>query len=108
MTDCIVEDSKIKNYLLDINHPVGGGKAKFFLAGGFSPDEPALFAEALKRHLHEHHTAAKTSKTSLGARRLVIEGAMTMPDGRAPEVRTIWDIDPGQKSPRLITAYAVD
>ena len=31
MTDCIVDDFKIKNYLLDINHPVGGGKAKFFL-----------------------------------------------------------------------------
>ena len=36
--------SKLENYLLNINHPVGGSKAKFFInVLGYSHDKPKLF-----------------------------------------------------------------
>jgi len=34
VTDCIIEDAKVRDYLLNLDHEDGGPKAKFFIAGG--------------------------------------------------------------------------
>jgi hypothetical protein len=33
--DAVVPREKIQDYLLDLGHPIGGGKALFFLSFGF-------------------------------------------------------------------------
>ncbi len=33
--EAIVPRGKVENYLLDLAHPIGGGKARFFLRFGF-------------------------------------------------------------------------
>lgn len=50
MTDCIIEDAKVRDYLLNFDSKDGQAKARFFIAGGFSRDDPAPFVAALKRH----------------------------------------------------------
>jgi len=36
-----------------------------------------------------------------------IEGPLNCPDGRSPQVRTVWQVDTDELAPRLITAYPV-
>ncbi|WP_245524468.1 DUF6883 domain-containing protein [Methylobacterium nonmethylotrophicum] len=42
-----VPGSKLVHYLLNVDHPKGGPKARFFLAFGFDPTQPETMAEAL-------------------------------------------------------------
>ncbi len=107
MTDCIIEDAKVRDYLLNLDHEDGGPKAKFFIAGGFSRDEPAPFVAALRRHFLENPPTRRTPD-NFGGVRITVDAPMIVPDGRAPMVRTVWTIDEGQTLPRLITAYPLD
>ena len=39
-SEVIIEESKLRDYLLSIDHPVGGPKARFFLDHEFSRENP--------------------------------------------------------------------
>jgi hypothetical protein len=104
---CIVAPEKIAKYLLDLGHRDGAAKAKFFIGGGFSPDEPEALAEALKRHFRENKPSERQSDR-FGGERIVIDAPMEVPDGRSPMVRSVWGIDEDQTVPRLLTAYPID
>lgn len=45
-----VEERKVREYLLNLAHPSGGSKARFFRARGFSPEDWRAFARALVLH----------------------------------------------------------
>jgi len=47
---------------------------------------------------------AETGETPLGIR-YAVDGIMAAPDGRAPNVRTVWFIETGEEVPRFVTAY---
>jgi hypothetical protein len=105
--DCIVEDAKVRDYLLNPDHEDGAPKAKFFIAGGFDRDQPAVFTTALRRHFLENKYT-KEQQDSFGGVRITIDAPMSVPDGRTPMVRTVWKVDEGEMFPRLITAYPID
>ena len=107
MIDCIIEDAKVRDYLLNPSHEDGAPKARFFIDGGFSRDEPAPFVAALRRHLLENSPTTR-KPDNFGGVRITVDAPMIVPDGRAPRVRTVWKIDEGQTLPRLITAYPID
>jgi len=44
----IVPGEKIQNYLLNLAHPIGGGKARFFLHFGFHAEKWQLLADAVR------------------------------------------------------------
>ena len=50
-----IDAHKISRYLTDLAHPVGGPKAKDLMRFGFSPDEPAILANALVLHAMGNH-----------------------------------------------------
>jgi len=58
-------------------------------------EERAQLAEAFLESLH------------FGPR-YEVEGELAAPDGRRPQVRTVWQQDAGQVAPRLITAYPLE
>ncbi len=99
-----VEEKKITEYLLSDTHPQGRSKAQFFRAFGFVPERGAELAEALVRHAQ---TGSVVSQVSLpDSTQYAIEGELPAPDGRRPQVRTVWETRPGgEPRPRLITAY---
>lgn len=98
-----IEHSKISNYLLNLNHPKGGPKARFWLAFGFDPSNPGVMAQALASHAWEN--APGTLKTPLvGPPRLVFEGTIDTPDMRDPIVRTVWELE-DPNTARFLTAY---
>jgi hypothetical protein len=98
----VAEDKLIK-YLLDIDHPVGGSKAKFFLGFGFSPAEPEALASALAAHPWLN-PQGRLVTPPIGLPRLTFEGPLVAPDGRAPRVRTVWEVTPDDTA-RFLTAY---
>ncbi len=41
-----IPNDKIVFYLLNVDHPKGGPKARFFLSFGFDPTKPGIMADA--------------------------------------------------------------
>ncbi|HXG09345.1 MAG TPA: hypothetical protein VNK04_06105 [Gemmataceae bacterium] len=102
----VVEQAKICEYLLNPAHRFGASKARFFAAFGFTLDAWEVLAAALKEHSAENEVT-KVKETGFGLR-YEVEGELAAPDGRRPRVRSVWQVDTGQITPRPITAYPVE
>lgn len=102
-SNAIVEREKILGYLLDSEHLIGASKANFFSRFGFSADKWEMLADALWLH-GQTHEVKRMRETGFGPR-YEVEGTLAAPDGRAPLVRSVWQLDKGAVAPRLITAY---
>jgi len=100
-----VSRRKIVAYLLAHGHPQGRHKAAFFARFGYDRNRWESLAEALIRHAREYDVV-KSEQTPFGMR-YTIEGALDTPDGRRPLVRSVWFIEEGESTPRLVTAYPV-
>ena len=98
-----VDQKKVIEYLLNREHPDGQSKAEFFQRFGFRSESWQVLAEALRNHAVEH-AVSKTVESAYGTRYLV-EGPLPTPDGRRPNVRTVWVVEKGTSIPRLVTAY---
>jgi hypothetical protein len=101
--NAIVSAPKIVNYLLSLTHPDGRSKAQFFLSFGFSPDNWQELASALLAHA-ANHEATKLELSPFGTR-YISEGAIVTPDGRTPQICSIWFIATGEIIPALVSAY---
>lgn len=98
-----VERRKLVDYLLNLSSPQGRGKARFFLARGFTPEEWQEMRQAFLRHALENDVSS-TRLTEHGVN-YSIEGEMATPDGRVSLVRSVWKIRFEEDFPRLISAY---
>ncbi|MAS35902.1 MAG: hypothetical protein CL610_17980 [Anaerolineaceae bacterium] len=101
-----IPESKITNYLLNAEHPKGRSKAKYFTQFGFSVAQWKQLADALFDHA-QNHEVNKTEHTPFGIR-YVIEGELSAPDNRRPQVRVVWFIEKAGMQPRLVTAYPLE
>jgi hypothetical protein len=99
----VIAQNKIEDYLLNIGHPIGGDKARFFLHFGFRREDWAILSSALRQHACENQVARSDSDAD-GVTYLV-EGPLHTPSGRTPRVRSVWVIEMGELAPRFITAY---
>jgi len=98
-----VDRAKVVDYLLSTEHEKGRDKAEFFLGFGFSGERWEDFANALRLH-GASHEAVMEREDDFGVR-YSVDGMLESPDGRNPGVRSVWMIDRGGSSPRLISAY---
>ena len=48
----IIRQEKLAEYLLNLSHPDGWGKAKFFIQCGFPVNEPEKLKSALLQSMH--------------------------------------------------------
>ncbi|HMO57871.1 MAG TPA: hypothetical protein PKA05_11380 [Roseiflexaceae bacterium] len=99
----VVPERKITAYLLSQTHRDGRSKAAFFIRFGFTTDDWEGLAQALLRHA-ANYDVTETETTPFGTN-YVIEGPLLAPDGRLPQVRVVWFIAAGERSPSLATAY---
>lgn len=99
----IVEESKVVDYLLSAHHPDGRAKAAFFAAFGFRAQRWRNFARALRAHGASGEVSGM-SESGYGTR-YSVDGVIETPDGRNPQVRTVWIVDSQRRAPRLVTAY---
>ncbi len=98
-----VDQMKITEYLLSTSHPDGSSKASFFCQFGFTLENWEIFAQSLRRHA-KNHDVTKVVESKYGTR-YSIDGYLETPDGRNPEVRSIWITEKQSTIPRLITAH---
>jgi len=101
-----ISREKITEYLLNPLHPDGAGKAQFFIALGFTVEEYLVLADAL-RQLAADFPVVKSTQSRYGIK-YVVDGELQTPIGKTPTLRTVWIIDDGAETPRLITAYPQD
>jgi hypothetical protein len=99
----VVPPAKITRYLLDLNSEQGKSKATFFLAFGFTIERWEVMVTALRQHAIVCDVTT-TRQTERGIH-YVVEGALQTPDGRNPQVRTVWKIERGELVPGFVTAY---
>ena len=102
----VVEREKITDYLLNPAHSYGAGKARFFAHFGFRMAAWEQLAQALIEH-GQKHDVTKTRETGFGPR-YEVEGKLNCPNGRRPQVRSVWQLDQGAVAPRLLTAYPLE
>ena len=101
-----VEKEKIIDYLLNARHPYGSSKASFFTRFGFTVEQWESFAERLRQQ-GSSHPVSRVTETVFGPR-YNVDGEIVTPDGRNPNIRTVWQMDNGELAPRLITAYPIE
>jgi hypothetical protein len=99
----IVDASKVRDYLLSPEHPVGRFKARVFGAAGYhQPDWPRLHRDLLALA-----TTMDVEQTALDGHgeRFLGSGSLVGPNGSLLPVTTIWIIRSGEAAPRFVTAY---
>lgn len=98
-----IDERKILDYLLATDHPVGGDKAAFFIAVGYSRRAWKQLRKDLVE-LTEHGEIIAKQETAFG-HKYVVDGVVQSPSGRMIGLRTVWISDGPDEPPRLVTAY---
>jgi hypothetical protein len=98
-----VERKKLEGYLLSSTHPIGRSKAKFFIAANFSENDVVILERALLE-LARTGEVAEISTSPHGVK-YAVDGMLSNPSGQRLKLRTIWIVEAGETSPRLVTAY---
>ena len=101
--NAVVDREKIADYLLNAAHPDNGGKAPFFLSHGFRAEHWQTLATEFRRQAEA--TEVHKSVASAHGQKYIVDGPLETPGGKTPLVRTVWIVDLGLTTPRLVTAY---
>lgn len=104
LENAYVPEAKIVKYLLNLEHRQGGkDKAVFFMRFGFTMASWEMLAQALLAHATAYEVA---STITLPDRiHYVVEGVIISPDGRNPQIRSVWVIETDSTTPRFVSAY---
>ena len=72
-----IEESKVRDYLLNASHPDGGSKALYFRAHGFRLENSNVFKEALMAHIISNEVTTFVN-TKFGVK-YIVEGEIDTP-----------------------------
>lgn len=96
-----VPELKVTAYLLRDDHPEGGSKSRFLKRFGFSSEDWRGLQAALYQHAGTAEVLAG-SETPYGTK-YQVRGELESPDGRNPQVVTVWILETGDSSPVFVT-----
>ena len=99
----VIEQAKIDRYLLDVDHPQGGSKARLLVSLGYRASHWQRLETDL-RSAHFSEDVVSTSQTGWGVRYEIV-APLTGPSGDTVVFRSVWQIELGTDAPRLITIY---
>ena len=99
----VVDEVKIRAYLLSAEHPVGRFKAAFFRGLGYGAEDWPLLQSALVAHAMTG--AALPEPTSAYGQKFRIRAMLQGLGGRSALVVSIWIIRAGEDLPRFVTAF---
>jgi hypothetical protein len=100
----VIDERKVRDYLLSRGHPVGRFKARYFAALGFDQDQADAFILEVRRIAAEGEVV-ETQDTAFG-RKYTVPGVLKGPSGSA-SVFTVWIQELGQQDIRLVTVRPV-
>lgn len=99
----LIEDAKVRDYLLSPSHPVGRFKCAFFVALGFSGDEWPVLRDALLE-LARSGEAVPGQPSPFG-QKFEVCGTLVGPGGRQASVVTVWLISSERDFAHFVTAF---
>ncbi|MEX1139691.1 MAG: DUF6883 domain-containing protein [Bacteroidota bacterium] len=99
----LVSETKLTEYLLSEEHPVGRTKARIFRRFGYDREGWSVLAQDLCNLAREYEVTLE-EQTPFGTR-FIIDGILRTPSGRPLPIRTIWFVDNQSRIPHLVTAY---
>jgi len=103
-----IKREKITNYLLNIHHPEGGPKAKFFRKIGYDESKIREFEEVLLKIGRGNNVTKVDKSRSSFVIKYIIDGIIVSPRNKKNHnIRTVWSIEKGHNIPSLSTAYRV-
>jgi len=99
----IIAREKLRDYLLWIQHPFGGGKAPVLIRFGYTRAgwrrlQEDIFAEVQSR------PTSRPEATAYGNKYVVLLELPT-PSGRKLSVVSVWLVPTGERRPRFVTLY---
>lgn len=103
----IIERKKLTHYLLDVMHPVGGLKAKFFRGIGFDDTNADQFEQELYKIAQNNDVKDQRSSENSSGINYMVVGSLNAPNGKIYSIETVWYIKAGAQDPSFITAYPV-
>ena len=104
-SQAVVEDSKVRDYLLNLGHPDGGSKAAWFHSLGYNRDDWQYLAMDLLAVAHDGKDF-DIENTKFGVK-YKVRGSVGRPNFRPGIVLTVWIVE-DDDPPRLVTAYPED
>lgn len=99
----IIDPTKMRDYLLSPEHPVGRFKAAFFARIGYARDDWERLCSDL-RAVAASGEATPGSANQFG-QKYEVRATLGAVAGRSAEVVTVWIVRTGEAAPRFITAY---
>ncbi len=99
----VVPNEKTTEYLLNVDHPVGGPKARWFIHLGYDPADPdALIHDLLDvaQSCEDFHE----QRTQHGVKYIAV-GRIVSPKQIVADALTVWIIEDEAPTPLLVTAY---
>ena len=100
-----VEIAKLRDYSLDATHEEGKHKARVFAAAlGICKDDADWLRESLMDAALRYE-CVHGRNTPFG-QRYVLDFPLAK-DGMEAQVRSVWNVRPGETVPRLITCYVL-
>ena len=100
-----INPQKVKDYLLNINHPDGGPKAKLLLNLGFSASDASLLENAIVDHATSNDVSAVIT-TPFGEKYL-IEGPIETPARKILKIRSVWVKELNGELIKFVTLYPI-
>jgi hypothetical protein len=97
----IVEEKKVIEYLLNVAHPDGFSKARFFIKCGFRPNNGKDFIKSVIDHAQIAREVSQV-ETRFGTKK-ILEGYLQTPLKGEVMIRSIWILV--SKSPMLVILY---
>lgn len=101
--DALIPVSKLRDYLLDPNHPVGRPKAIFFARLGFAPTRWRRFAAELRRLVAREPAWALPAGPH--GQKFQVCGTIRGPWRQSASLVTYWIVGTPESPPRFVTAY---
>ena len=99
----LIEERKVREYLLNQAHPDGMAKARFFARRGYREEDWRGLADDLRRHGQQNDVAGIVE--SPYGTRYSVDGQMRTPSGESIRIVAVWIMEKGTDVPRLVTAY---
>ena len=101
----VVDDAKVRDYLLNLGHADGGSKAIWFHSLGYTRDDWHYLAVDLLA-IAMNCDGFDTETTRFGVK-YKASGSVGRPNHHPGSVRTVWIVEENDP-PRLVTAYPDD
>jgi hypothetical protein len=99
----ILDDAKVRDYLLSREHPIGRFKASFFGTLGYTRDHWHRLQQDLLQ-VGRSGSATEGQRSSFG-QKYEVRGILEGPSGGRADIVTVWIVLNGEDSPRFVTAF---